>query len=53
MESNEQNELTSKTETDSQIESRLTVVRVGGSEGGEKIEQNRREKDLWIQTIVL
>ena len=42
MESNGQTEITSKIETDSQIESRMTALGVGGLEGG-RIKQKEKE----------
>ena len=44
MESNGQNELTSKIETDSWIESRLTAV--GGGDGDGGIKQKRKKRKL-------
>ena len=50
MESNEQTELTSKKETDSWVESRLTALRVGvgGGEGTEG--PSKKQKDSGAKT---
>ena len=47
MESNEQTELTSKTETDSQIESRLTALGGWLGAGGNQAKR-KKESETWV-----
>ena len=53
MESNEQTELTSKIETDSQIESRMTTIGWGGQglEGWSKKEKGLMDMDNGVMTV--